>query len=151
MGCVGSERFLHGLVQGSLGATGRSSGAEIEALKTTPVGWCAKKVGSDRNVLVRNVDALPRWHCRDGRRVGYTVDGVESRRRQVCRAVSLRPVTGSKGWGHVSSVLGTLFGPRSCRLTRYCCSVGAGAASRGACVASGDRGLVFIVFVTVIL
>ena len=31
------------------------------------------------------------------------------------------------------------------------CSVGAGAASRGACVASGDRRLVFIVFVTVIL
>ena len=57
------------------------------------------------------------WHCQDGRRVGCTVDRLGSGWRHVCRAVGLRPVTGSKGWGHVSSKLGTLFGPRSCR---YC-------------------------------
>ena len=60
------------------------------------------------------------WHCQDGRRVGCTVDRLESRWRHVCRAVGLRPVTGSKGWGHVSSNLGHLFGPRSCRDSSLC-------------------------------
>ena len=45
----------------------------------------------------------------------------------------------------------SLFGLSALFLKETMCSVGAGAASRGACVASGDRRLVFVVFVTVIL
>jgi hypothetical protein len=59
--------------------------------------------------------ALPRWQ-----KGGLHCVGLESRWRQVFRAVGLRPVTGSKGWGHVPSNLGTLFGPWSCRDSSLC-------------------------------
>ena len=73
---------------------------KLEALKTTPVGMVReKRWAATATVLVKNVDAPLRWHCQDGRRVGCTGDGLESRHQQVCRAVGLRPVTGSNGVG----------------------------------------------------
>ena len=116
--CGVGEWILHGLVQGSSGASGRANDQETEALKMTPVGVCAKKDGQRLQLFWVEKGgctaemALPRWQ-----KGGLHCDDLESRQRQVCRAVGLRPVTGSKGWGHVSSKLGTLFGPRSCR---YC-------------------------------
>ena len=94
---------------------------KLEALKTTPTGMVReKRWAATATFLVGKGGcttemALPRWQ-KGGLHCGWSA----SRRRQVCRAVGLRPVTGSKGWGLVSSNLGTLFGPRSCRLTRYC-------------------------------
>ena len=38
MGCVGSERFLHGLVQGSSGASGRLNGTEIKGAENDTSG-----------------------------------------------------------------------------------------------------------------
>ena len=79
MGFVGSERFLDGLVQGSSGASGRANDTEIYVLKTTPVRTVReKRWTTTATVLGRKVDALPRWHCQDGRRVGCTVDGLEA-------------------------------------------------------------------------
>ena len=121
MGFVESERFLDGLVQRSSGASGRPNGAEIRGAENDASGdgrekrWAATATFLVGKSGCTTEMALPRWQ-KGGLHCGWSA----SRRRQVCRAVGLRPVTGSKGWGLVSSNLGTLFGPRSCRWTRYC-------------------------------
>ena len=37
-----------------------------------------KRWTTTATVLGRKVDALPRWHCQDVRRVGCTMDGLEA-------------------------------------------------------------------------
>ena len=75
MGFVGSERFLDGLVQGSSGASGRPNGAEIRGAENDTSGDDAQNKDGQRPRLFwwEKVDAPPRWHCQDGRRVGCTV------------------------------------------------------------------------------
>ena len=49
---------------------------KLEAQKTTPVGIVEKKGGQrPRLFWWEKVDAPPRWHCQDGRRVGCIVVG----------------------------------------------------------------------------
>ena len=76
-GFVGSERCLDGLVQRSSGASGRPNGAEIRGAENDTSGDDAQKKGGQRPRLFwwEKVDAPPRWHCQDGRRVGCIVDG----------------------------------------------------------------------------